>query len=37
VNGLAFNGIAWATVVIVGLLTIISTIQTIVSGNTAGS
>ncbi len=36
VNNLAFNLIAWATVVIVGGLTVVSTIQTIVSGNSAG-
>jgi NRAMP (natural resistance-associated macrophage protein)-like metal ion transporter len=36
VNNVAFNVIAWATVVIVGLLTIISTIQTVLSGNGAG-
>ncbi|MGD0472075.1 MAG: Nramp family divalent metal transporter [Candidatus Velthaea sp.] len=36
VNNLAFNVIAWATVVIVGVLTVVSTIQTIVSGNGAG-
>jgi Mn2+/Fe2+ NRAMP family transporter len=36
VNGWAFNAIAWATVVIVGALTVVSTIQTIVSGNGAG-
>jgi NRAMP (natural resistance-associated macrophage protein)-like metal ion transporter len=36
VNNLAFNIIAWATVVIVGLLTIVSTIQTILGGNSAG-
>jgi len=36
VNGWAFNAIAWATVAIVGLLTVVSTVQTIVSGNGAG-
>jgi Mn2+/Fe2+ NRAMP family transporter len=36
VNNLAFNTIAWATVVIVGLLTVVSTIQTILAGNGAG-
>ena len=36
VNSLAFNVIAWATVVIVGALTLLSTIQTIMSGNSAG-
>jgi NRAMP (natural resistance-associated macrophage protein)-like metal ion transporter len=36
VNNLAFNVIAWGTVAIVGLLTIVSTIQTIFSGNAAG-
>lgn len=36
VNNFAFNAIAWATVVIVGLLTIVSTIQTIFQGNAAG-
>jgi Mn2+/Fe2+ NRAMP family transporter len=28
-NGVIFNAIAWATVVIVGLLTIVSTVQII--------
>jgi Mn2+/Fe2+ NRAMP family transporter len=28
-NGVVFNAIAWATVVIVGLLTVISTLQAI--------
>ncbi len=37
VNNFAFNAIAWATVVIVGLLTIVSTVQTMLSGNGAGS
>jgi Mn2+/Fe2+ NRAMP family transporter len=36
VNGFAFNAIAWATVVVVGLLTVVSTIQTILQGNGAG-
>jgi Mn2+/Fe2+ NRAMP family transporter len=36
VNNLAFNAIAWATVIIVGLLTVVSTVQTILSGNGAG-
>jgi NRAMP (natural resistance-associated macrophage protein)-like metal ion transporter len=36
VNNLAFNVIAWATVIIVGLLTIVSTVQTVLSGNAAG-
>jgi NRAMP (natural resistance-associated macrophage protein)-like metal ion transporter len=36
VNGWAFNTIAWATVVIVGVLTVVSTIQTIFWGNSAG-
>lgn len=36
VNNLAFNVIAWATVVIVGALTVVSTVQTMVSGNSAG-
>jgi NRAMP (natural resistance-associated macrophage protein)-like metal ion transporter len=36
VNNWAFNAIAWATVVIVGALTVVSTIQTIFSGNSAG-
>ncbi|HYZ15114.1 MAG TPA: Nramp family divalent metal transporter [Candidatus Acidoferrum sp.] len=36
VNSLAFNVIAWATVVIVGALTLFSTIQTIMAGNSAG-
>lgn len=36
VNNWAFNAIAWATVVVVGLLTVFSTIQTIFSGNAAG-
>jgi NRAMP (natural resistance-associated macrophage protein)-like metal ion transporter len=35
-NNLAFNVIAWATVVIVGLLTILSTVQTVLSGNGIG-
>ncbi len=37
VNNLIFNAIAWATVVIVGVLTIVSTIQTIVQGNGSGA
>jgi NRAMP (natural resistance-associated macrophage protein)-like metal ion transporter len=36
VNNLAFNVIAWATVVVVSALTVVSTIQTIVGGNSAG-
>jgi NRAMP (natural resistance-associated macrophage protein)-like metal ion transporter len=36
VNNFAFNAIAWATVVIVGLLTILSTAQTVLSGNGTG-
>jgi hypothetical protein len=28
--------IAWATVIIVGALTVVSTVQTIISGNGAG-
>jgi NRAMP (natural resistance-associated macrophage protein)-like metal ion transporter len=36
VNNFAFNAIAWATVVIVGLLTILSTVQTVLSGNGTG-
>ena len=36
VNNLAFNVIAWATVVIVGLLTIVSTVQTVLSGGGTG-
>jgi NRAMP (natural resistance-associated macrophage protein)-like metal ion transporter len=36
VNNLAFNVIAWATVIIVGALTVVSTVQTIISGNGAG-
>jgi NRAMP (natural resistance-associated macrophage protein)-like metal ion transporter len=36
VNNLAFNMIAWATVIIVGALTVVSTVQTIISGNGAG-
>jgi Mn2+/Fe2+ NRAMP family transporter len=32
VNNLAFNAIAWATVVIVGVLTVVSTVQTILGG-----
>ena len=36
VNNFAFNAIAWATVIVVALLTVVSTIQTIVSGNGAG-
>ncbi len=36
VNNFAFNAIAWATVAIVGLLTVVSTIQTILEGNAAG-
>jgi len=36
VNNLAFNLIAWATVGIVGALTVVSTIQTVLSGNGAG-
>lgn len=34
-NGIVFNAIAWATVVVVGLLTVVSTIQSVVPG--AGS
>lgn len=33
VNGLAFNAIAWATVVVVGVLTVISTIQQVLGGS----
>jgi Mn2+/Fe2+ NRAMP family transporter len=36
VNNWAFNAIAWATVVIVGVLTVVSTVQTVLAGNTAG-
>jgi Mn2+/Fe2+ NRAMP family transporter len=36
VNNFAFNAIAWATVVIVGLLTLLSTVQTVLSGNGTG-
>jgi NRAMP (natural resistance-associated macrophage protein)-like metal ion transporter len=36
VNNLAFNVIAWTTVIVCGGLTLVSTIQTIVSGNSAG-
>lgn len=36
VNNVVFNVIAWATVVIVGVLTVVSTVQTIVGGNAAG-
>ncbi|GAC1420076.1 MAG: Nramp family divalent metal transporter [Candidatus Velthaea sp.] len=36
VNNFAFNAIAWATVIIVGALTVVSTIQTIFQGNSAG-
>jgi len=35
-NNLAFNVIAWATVIVVGLLTIVSTVQTVLSGNGTG-
>jgi NRAMP (natural resistance-associated macrophage protein)-like metal ion transporter len=35
-NSLAFNAIAWATVIIVGVLTVVSTFQTLISGNSAG-
>jgi Mn2+/Fe2+ NRAMP family transporter len=35
VNGLAFNIIAWAAVIIVGGLTLISTIQLILAPGTA--
>jgi Mn2+/Fe2+ NRAMP family transporter len=31
-NGVVFNAIAWATVVIVGLLTVVSTVQSLVPG-----
>jgi Mn2+/Fe2+ NRAMP family transporter len=34
-NGVVFNAIAWATVIIMGLLTVISTIQSVIPG--AGS
>jgi Mn2+/Fe2+ NRAMP family transporter len=37
VNNLAFNVIAWATVVIVGALTVVSTIQTILAPSNPGS
>jgi len=36
VNNLAFNVIAWATVIVVGLLTVVSTVQTMLSGNGTG-
>jgi hypothetical protein len=36
VNNLAFNVIAWATVIIVGSLTVVSTVQTVLGGG-AGS
>jgi NRAMP (natural resistance-associated macrophage protein)-like metal ion transporter len=36
VNGVFFNAIAWATVIIVGVLTVVSTIQTVFQGNGAG-
>jgi Mn2+/Fe2+ NRAMP family transporter len=32
VNNLVFNAIAWATVVIVAVLTVVSTVQTILGG-----
>ena len=32
VNNLAFNIIAWATVIIVGSLTVVSTVQTVLGG-----
>jgi Mn2+/Fe2+ NRAMP family transporter len=35
-NGLAFNVIAWATVVIVGVLTIVSTVQQILAPTGTG-
>jgi NRAMP (natural resistance-associated macrophage protein)-like metal ion transporter len=35
-NNLAFNMIAWATVIVVGALTVVSTVQTVISGNGAG-
>lgn len=31
-NGVAFNAVAWSTVVIVGLLTVVSTVQAIFPG-----
>lgn len=33
-NGIAFNVIAWATVVLVGLLTLVSTVQLVLGGGT---
>lgn len=36
VNNFAFNAIAWATVIVVGMLTIVSTLQTLLQGSGTG-